>query len=88
MKRLTVNLVGSVSRWAGRSFVIELDDDVEVATLDQQVLETLADDARIPWEFGEERVLAVTDHFIGEEVDARLPVIQFNQSNESADVAR
>ena len=77
MKRLKIELNGSVTYWASRSFILEVQDDVCVKTLDQQVFETLADDAKIPWDFGAEGFVQSTDHSI-EELDSEqddLPVI-------------
>ena len=67
MKRMTVKLVGNVTHWACRSFVIEVPDDVSVSTVNQQILESLADEALVPWEFGTEGLVHVTDHFVEEE---------------------
>lgn len=81
MKRLTVTLIGTVVRSATRTFVIEVPDEVSCSTLDRQVLEDLADEARIPWEFGTESFVEVTDHTVEEEAppvqDCRFPVIPF-----------
>lgn len=66
MKRLTVTLIGSVVRSASRTFVIEVPEDGNIATFDQQVLEDLADEARIPWEFGAESFVETVDHCIEE----------------------
>ena len=64
MKRMTVKLLGNVTHLACRSFMIEVPDDVNVSTFDQQVLESLADEALVPWEFGTEGLVQVTDHFV------------------------
>ena len=89
MKRLTITLVGSVVRAATRSFVIEVPDDVNPATLDPTVIESLADEARIAWEFDAEGFVQVSDHTAEEELDSeqnkRLPVIPFNKADDSAD---
>jgi hypothetical protein len=78
MKRLRINLTGQVTHWASRSFVIEVSDDVDTQTLDQGVLESLADDAKIGWDFDAEGFVQTTDHSV-EEVDseADLPVIPY-----------
>ena len=81
MKRLKINLTGHVSYGAFRSFVIEVADDVCVETLDQQVLETLADEAKVGWEFDNEGFVQATDHSIEElESEADLPVIPFSET--------
>lgn len=78
MKRVTVRLVGSVTYQASRSFVIELPDDVSVATLDQQFLDTQADEARIAWSFSNEGFVQPTDFSVEElkPVPDDLPVIK------------
>ena len=89
MKRLTVTLVGSVVRSATRSFVIEVPVDVNPATLDPQVLESVADEARIAWEFDAQGFVQVSDHTIevelASEQNSCLPVIPFNKRDDSAD---
>jgi hypothetical protein len=40
--------------------------EVNVSTLDNQVLESLADEALVPWEFGTEGFVQVTDHVVEE----------------------
>ncbi len=78
MKQLKVTLTGHVTHWASRSFVIEVPDDVNVETLDQQALETLADEAKVGWEFDAEGFVQVTDHSIEElHSTVELPVIPF-----------
>lgn len=77
MKRVSVQLFGSVSYHASRSFVIEVPDDVNVQTLGQQFLETQADEARIAWTFSNEGIVLATD-FVVEElptVQEELPII-------------
>lgn len=78
MKQLKVTLTGHVTHWASRSFVIEVPDDVNIETLDQQALETLADKAKVGWEFDAEGFVQATDHSV-EELDsnADLSVIPF-----------
>ena len=77
MKRLKVYLTGHFIQWASRSFLIEVPDDFCADTLDQGALDTLADDARIGWEFETGGVVLTTDHTM-EDVDEKsdLPVIQ------------
>ena len=77
MKRVTVTLVGTVTYQASRSFVIELPDDVSVATLDQQFLDAQADEARIAWNFSKEGFVQATDYSVEElnPVPDDLPVI-------------
>lgn len=78
MKQLKVTLTGHVTHWASRSFVIEVPDDVNVETLDQQALETLADEAKVGWEFDAEGFVQATDHSIEElHSTVELPVIPF-----------
>lgn len=66
MKRVAVQLFGSVSYSASRSFVIEVPDDVDVQTLGQQFLETQADEARIAWNFSNEGFVQATDFVVEE----------------------
>ena len=77
MKRVTINLVGTVTYRASRSFVIELPDDVSATTLDQQFLDTHADEARIAWDFSNEGFVQATDFSVEElkPVPDDLPVI-------------
>ena len=77
MKRVSVQLFGSVTYQASRSFVVEVPDDVCVATLDQQFLETQADMARIAWNFSNEGFVQATDVSVEESnpVLGDLPVI-------------
>lgn len=78
MKQLKVTLTGHAIHWASRSFVIEVPDDVNVETLDQQALETLADEAKVGWEFDTEGFVQATDHSIEElQSKVELPVIPF-----------
>ena len=84
MKRLTINLTGTVSYFASRSFVIEVPDDVNISTIDREVLETLADDAKIAWDFNAEGYVQTTDHFIDEASDSdqgNLVVIQLEEKS-------
>lgn len=83
MKRVTINLIGTVMRGASRSFVIEIPDDVNVKTLDPHVLESIADEARVPWEFQSEGFVQVTDHTVEEETQPTLPVIKFKKTPDS-----
>lgn len=85
MKQLKVTLTGQVTHWASRSFVIEVSDDVDTQTLDQQVLESLADDAKVGWDFDAEGFVQTTDHSV-EEVDSKadLPVIPFPDTADHA----
>ena len=83
MKRLKVSLTGHLIQWASRTFVIEVPDDVNAETLDQQVLETLADDARIGWEFDTAGVVLATDHSVEDGTSATdLPVVDFPRTSE------
>lgn len=86
MKRLAVTLIGTVVRSATRTFVIEVPDEVSCSTIDRQVLEDLADEGRIPWEFGTESFVQITDHSGEEEPtpvqDCRFPVIPFQMPND------
>lgn len=76
MKRATINLFGSRTCRASRSFVIEVADDVSFETLDRQILDTLADEARVPWAFDADGYLETFDHTIEQsDADAKLPVI-------------
>ena len=77
MKRVTVQLFGTVTYQASRSFVVEVSYDVNVATLDQQFLETQADMARIAWSFSNEGFVQTTDILVEElnPVPVELPVI-------------
>lgn len=68
MKRVAVQLFGSVSYPASRTFVIEVPDDVDVQTLGQHFLETQADEARIAWTFSNEGLVQATD-FVVEELN-------------------
>lgn len=78
MKQLKVTLTGHVTHWASRSFVIEVPDDVNIETLDQQALETLADEAKVGWEFDAEGFVQATDYSIEElQTTVELPVIPF-----------
>lgn len=78
MTQLKVTLTGHVTHWASRSFVIEVPDDVNVETLDQQALETLADEAKVGWEFDAEGFVQATGHSIEElQSTVELPVIPF-----------
>ena len=77
MKRVKVNLFGNVTYDASRSFVIELPDDASVETIDQQVLDNMADEARIAWEFDAEGYVEVTDYTVEElgSEPSDLPVV-------------
>lgn len=66
MKRLIVNLLGTVTYSATRSFVLEVPDGVNISTIDQGVLETLADDAMVAWEFNKDGFVLMTEHSIDE----------------------
>jgi len=83
MKRLTVTLIGTVIRGATRSFVIEVPDDVNSATLNLQVLEDMANEAHIAWDFDAESFVQAIDHEteIAEQNDS-LPVIAFKKPDE------
>ncbi len=83
MKRLTVTLIGTVTRGATRSFVVEVPDDVDAATLDLQVLEDMADEAHIAWDFDVESFVQVSDHETEvAEQNVELPVIAFKKPDE------
>ena len=77
MKRVIVQLFGTVTYQASRSFVVAIPDDVNVATLDHQFLETQADIARIAWRFSNEGFVQGTDYSVEEliSVPRELPVI-------------
>jgi len=79
MKHLTITLVGTVTYGATRSFVLEVPDDVNPATLDPHVLEDLADRAQIAWSFDNEGFVLMTDHVVDDtrlgECETTLPVI-------------
>jgi hypothetical protein len=78
MKRVKVSLTGHFIQWASRTFVIEVSDEFCVDTLDQGALETLADDARIGWEFDTGGVVLATDHSVEDGTSVtNLPVIDF-----------
>jgi len=84
MKRLIVNLIGTLAYSASRSFVIEVPDDVNISTLDREVLETLADGAKVAWDFNAEGFVQTTDHFIDEASDSdqgNLVVIQLEEQS-------
>lgn len=66
MKRVKVNLFGNVTYHASREFVIELPDDASVETIDQQILNDMAEEARIAWNFGAEGLVLATDHTVQE----------------------
>ena len=70
MKRLQINLTGQVTYGASRAFIIEVADDFPVGTLDHDFLESLADNAKVGWEFQAEgfvKILAdaTTDRILG-----------------------
>ncbi len=77
MTRITVQLFGTLTYQASRSFVVEVPDDVNVATLDHQFLETQADMARIAWSFSNEGFVQTTDFSVEElnPVPGDIPVI-------------
>jgi hypothetical protein len=78
MKQLKVTLTGQVTHWASRSFVIEVSDDVDTQTLDLGVLESLADEAKVGWDFDAEGFVQTTDHSVVDaDSEADLPVIPF-----------
>ena len=78
MKRLKVSLTGHYIQWASRTFLVDVPDDFCVDTLDQEALETLADDARIGWEFDTGGVVLATDHSVEDGTSVTdLPVIDF-----------
>lgn len=82
MKRLIVNLLGTVTYSATRSFVLEVPDDVDISTIDQGVLETLADDAMVAWEFHADGFVQMTEHSIeeaSESVQENLLVIPLEE---------
>lgn len=91
MKQLTVSLIGTEVRTATRTFVIEVPDELNSATLSRLVLEDLADQARINWEFGTEGFVEITDHTVEEEQypvqDRHVPVIPFKPLDESQTIA-
>lgn len=77
MKHVSVQLFGTVTYQASRSFAVEVPDDTNVATLDQQFLETQADMARIAWSFSNEGFVQSTDYSVEElnPVPGDIPVI-------------
>ena len=81
MKRVKVNLFGNVTYDASRSFVIELPDDASVETIDQQVLDDMADEARIAWNFGTEGYVLATDYTVEElgSEPSGLPIIPLTE---------
>jgi hypothetical protein len=89
MKQLTITLVGMVTHGATRSFVIEVPDEVNPATLDSHVLEDLADQAQIAWKFDTEGFVQMTDHVVEEGPatvqDCPLPVIAFKTPHEQTE---
>jgi hypothetical protein len=85
MKQVTVTLVGSVTYHASRSFILEMPDDVDLRTVDLQVLESIADEARVPWMFDSEGLIQATDHFL-EPVSSETEDAQ-DQNDNTSDAA-
>ena len=82
MKRLIVNLTGEVTSFASRSFVLEVPDDANISTLDLQVLDALADDAKIAWEFEKTGVVLTNYHSVkelSESDESKLVVIPLEE---------
>ena len=73
LKRLQINLTGQVTYGASRAFVIEVADDFPVGTLDHDFLESLADNAKVGWEFQAEGFVEST-HYSTEDVDPTMEI--------------
>jgi len=88
MKKAIVRLNGSVIKGASRIFAIEVPDDVKLETLDQEFLESIADEARIPWDFDAEGYSLITDHSVEENEEgdvSDLPVVSLKKFTDSAE---
>lgn len=66
MKQLIISLTGIVAHSASRSFIVVAPDHVNILNFDQEFLETLADDAKVAWDFNDEGFVQTTDHSIEE----------------------
>ena len=86
MQRFTIKMFGSVTYGASRSFIVDVPDDVNVATIDQKVIEALADTARVAWEIDAEGFLQTIDQSVealtADEM-SKLPVVPFTEAASS-----
>jgi hypothetical protein len=64
LKRLAITLFGSLTQGATRSYILEVTEDVNPATLDSHVLEDLADQSQIAWIFENDGLTLMTDHHV------------------------
>lgn len=89
MKQLKITLVGMITHGATRSFIIEVPDEVNPATLDPHILEDLADQAQIAWKFDTEGFVQMIDHVINDVLasvqDCPLPIIAFKTPHEQTE---
>ena len=91
VKQVAITLTGTLTQSATRSFILEVPQEVDSTILDPHVLEDLADLARIPWNFGTEGMVFMTDHVI-EDVpsvkrDSRCPVITLTPTHQQEEFA-
>mgnify|MGYP000861572232 FL=1 len=67
---------------SSRTFLVDVDDGTRLRTLRRELINELADEAHLPWEFGNVGFVTVDDHEVTEcENDATsdVPVIRISR---------
>ena len=62
--KITIN--ARVIDYASRSFLVDVDDGSQLRTLSSDLLNDLADESHVPWEFGNVGFVEVDDHEVTE----------------------
>ncbi len=64
MPRVNVTLKGKVVYFASRSFELEVADDDDLSLINVHSLEEIADELKVPWDFGKEGHVQATEFTI------------------------
>lgn len=80
MPRIKITVNARVIDQATRTFLVDVDDGRELRTLSSELVNNWADEALVPWEFGNVGFVQIDDHDVAECEDdesGSSPVIRF-----------
>ncbi len=81
MPRFKITINARVIDYASRSFLVDVDDGSQLRTLSSDLLNDLADESHVPWEFGNVGCVEVDDHEVtecGNDTTSDFPVLRFS----------
>ena len=86
MPRFKITINARVIDYASRSFLVDVDDGRQLRTVSSDLLNDLADESHVPWEFGNVGFVEVDEHEVtecGNDTTSIVPVLQLSTPHPS-----